>query len=80
MNDLERFVACMNYQDVDHTPFWGWYAWEETLQLWKGQGIDNPDIEQGADKKLFFCRLVFPESGFRAKSYRRRRPNHCLRK
>lgn len=67
MNDLERFAACMNYQDVDYTPFWGWYAWEETLALWKSQGIDNPDIEQGADKKLVFPDWFFPDPPFERK-------------
>lgn len=31
MNDLERFHACMNYEPVDHTPFWSWGGWPETV-------------------------------------------------
>ena len=30
MTELERFHACMEYQPVDHVPFWDWGAWPET--------------------------------------------------
>lgn len=46
MNDLERFYACMNYEKVDHTPFWDWGPWPETVERWKREGfrpgLDNP--------------------------------------
>jgi len=40
MTDLERFQACMEYQPVDHTPFWDWGGWPETTERWKREGFD----------------------------------------
>ncbi|MDP6358238.1 MAG: hypothetical protein QF473_24180, partial [Planctomycetota bacterium] len=51
MTDLERFHACMNYQEVDHAPFWTWGEWPETIERWEREGYDkdNFDLNMGAD-------------------------------
>lgn len=41
MNGLERFHACMNYEPVDHTPFWSWGGWPETIERWEKEGYDE---------------------------------------
>ena len=41
MTDLERFVACMEYQPMDYTPFWNWGAWPETYERWKKTRMAN---------------------------------------
>jgi len=45
VNELERFHACMAYQEVDHAPFWNWGPWEETAERWKREG-HRPDVDQ----------------------------------
>ncbi|MGI6207405.1 MAG: uroporphyrinogen decarboxylase family protein [Anaerolineae bacterium] len=39
MNDRERFVRTMHYQDVDRIPFWDFGFWTETLDAWYEQGL-----------------------------------------
>lgn len=39
MNDRERFVRTMHYQDVDRIPFWDFGFWTETVDVWYGQGL-----------------------------------------
>jgi hypothetical protein len=66
MNDRERFLACMEYQEVDHTPFWDWGAWPETIERWKREGY-NPQVYEPAviaDKRLFFGDWFFPNPAF----------------
>lgn len=40
MTYLERFLACMEYKPVDHTPFWNWGGWPETVDRWRREGYD----------------------------------------
>jgi uroporphyrinogen-III decarboxylase len=39
MNDRERFLRTMTYQDVDRVPFWDFGFWDETLTAWHDQGL-----------------------------------------
>ena len=39
MNDRERFLATMNYQERDRCPWWEMWYWKETLDLWHDQGL-----------------------------------------
>jgi uroporphyrinogen decarboxylase len=69
MNDLERFYACMNYQPVDHTPFWAWGPWPETAERWKSEGY-NPekmDLNMGADIRQAYGGWFFPHPPFERK-------------
>jgi uroporphyrinogen decarboxylase len=54
MNDLERFLACMEYQPVDRTPFYTWSGWPETIERWKREGYDEKsfDLNMGADQRI----------------------------
>lgn len=69
MNDLERFYACMNYQPVDHVPYWEWGGWTETIERWIAEGyrpgID--DLSMGADKRIVLSQLFFPNPPFERK-------------
>ena len=69
MNDLERFYACMNYEPVDHTPFWSPGAWPETLERWRKEGYDENtcDLNMGADRKQGFGGWFFPNPPFERK-------------
>jgi len=39
MTDRERFVRTMHYQPVDRIPIWDFGFWEETLAVWREQGM-----------------------------------------
>jgi len=43
MNDRERFLGVMNYQQVDRCPFKANGGWPETIERWKKEGMDAPD-------------------------------------
>ncbi|MBI4024578.1 MAG: hypothetical protein HY360_06325 [Verrucomicrobia bacterium] len=66
MNDLERFRACMAYQPVDHTPFWSWGGWPETIERWKREGYDPKQHEPAdiTDKRLVFGGWFQPNPPF----------------
>ena len=66
MTDLERFHACMEYQPVDHVPFWDWGAWPETIQRWMGEGYQPGinDPAQIADQRHWFGHWFFPHPPF----------------
>jgi hypothetical protein len=42
MNERERFLATMRYQDRDRAPYRHFGAWPETIERWKREGYD-PD-------------------------------------
>ena len=71
MNDLERFYACLNYEQRDRPAFWEceWGAWPETIQRWKGEGfrpgIDNPGRD--CDQRDVQSRWFFPHPPFASK-------------
>ncbi|MCD6291814.1 MAG: hypothetical protein J7M34_15060 [Anaerolineae bacterium] len=69
VNDLERFYACMNYQPVDHAPFWAWGGWPETIERWKREGYDpeRVDLNMGADRRQAFSQWFFPHPPFERK-------------
>ncbi|HEY64370.1 MAG TPA: hypothetical protein G4O02_07330 [Caldilineae bacterium] len=69
MNDLERFYACMNYQPVDHAPFWAWGGWPETIERWKREGYDpeRMNLNMGADRRQVFSKWFFPHPPFERK-------------
>lgn len=39
MTDRERFLATMRYQPRDRAPICDFGFWEETVEIWKGQGL-----------------------------------------
>jgi len=42
MNDRERFLGTMNYQQVDRAPFKPNGGWPETIERWSREGMDVP--------------------------------------
>lgn len=70
MTPRERFLACMNYQPVDRTPFWSWGGWPETVERWKKEGYDPakgiPE-EALADPRIGSSHWFFPNPGFEHK-------------
>ena len=66
MNDLERFLACMEYQPVDHTPFWEWGAWPETLARWRHESYDPCVFDPAAhfDQRTAISHWFFPQPAF----------------
>jgi uroporphyrinogen decarboxylase len=40
MNDLERFIAVMEYQPVDRVPNWELGVWPQTRDRWEDEGLD----------------------------------------
>ena len=69
MNDRERFLAAMDYQDVDHHPFWDSGAWPETLDRWKAEGYDPAQGRVGsdADSRQWYGHWFFPTPPFERK-------------
>lgn len=69
MTDRERFFACMEYQPVDHTPFWDWGAWPETLERWQSEGYDPKRFEPAAvaDQRNWRGDWFFPNPPFEHK-------------
>jgi hypothetical protein len=52
MNDHQRFRAQMHYEPVDRCPIWDFGFWDETLDLWREQGMPadaHPDEYFGMD-------------------------------
>jgi len=41
MNELERFLAVMEYKPVDRVPNWELGVWPQTRQRWEDEGIDR---------------------------------------
>ena len=66
MNYLERFYACMNYEPVDHVPFWEWGGWPETNERWIKEGFRPgvDDLAMGADSRIFLTNWFFPNPPF----------------
>lgn len=66
MTDLQRFRACMEYEQVDRAPFWSWGAWPETIERWKREGYDPQqfDPEASTDKCNVFGHWFFPNPPF----------------
>lgn len=69
MTDLQRFVACMEYQPVDRVPFWDWGAWPETIERWKAEGYVPGVNDPGkvADGRNSFGHWFFPNPPFEYK-------------
>ena len=69
MTDLERFRACMEYAPCDHTPFWNWGAWPETIERWKREGFDpaKGSPADACDRRLWFGHWFFPNPPFERK-------------
>ena len=44
MNYLERFLAVMDYQPVDHVPNWELGAWAQTRDRWETEGLPPGDF------------------------------------
>jgi len=44
MNDRERFLATMHYQPVDRPPICDFSFWEETIVIWRDQGLPDDII------------------------------------
>jgi len=69
MTELERFIACMEYQPVDYTPFWNWGAWPETYERWKSEGYNSQRFEPAAiaDNRNWVGDWFFPRPPFEHK-------------
>ncbi|MDD5707799.1 MAG: hypothetical protein PHR35_17905, partial [Kiritimatiellae bacterium] len=69
MTDRERFDACMAYQPVDHTPFWSWGGWPETVERWQREGYAPERFEPAevCDKRLVFGGWFVPNPAFEHK-------------
>jgi len=45
MNTRERFLAAMNYGNLDRVPFWEFWGFEkETINRWRCEGLMNMDV------------------------------------
>lgn len=44
MNDLERFLAVMEYQPVDRVPNWELGVWPQTRERWEAEGLDPAEL------------------------------------
>jgi uroporphyrinogen decarboxylase len=70
MNARERFLACLDYQPVDRTPFWSWGGWPETIERWKKEGHDPakgiPE-EALTDPRISVGHWFFPNPAFEHK-------------
>ncbi len=53
MNQRERFVACMNYEPVDHVPEREFGYWEDTFDRWHDEGLPE-EIDNNAIADEFF--------------------------
>ena len=52
MNDLETFLACMEYKPADRRPFWVWGGWPETMERWHREGWDGRwDTDLACDRR-----------------------------
>ena len=69
MTDRQRFLACMEYQPVDHAPFWSWGGWPETIERWKKEGYDPDRFEPASvtDRKVWFGHWFHPNPPFERK-------------
>ena len=69
MTTRERFHACMNYEPVDHAPFWSWGGWPETIERWKKEGYNEKtfNLNMGADIRLVSAEWFFPNPPFEKK-------------
>lgn len=66
MTDKQRFLACMDYQPVDHTPFWDWGGWPESIERWLKEGYQPGVNDPGAmaDGRIFWGHWFFPNPPF----------------
>ena len=66
MTELERFHACMEYQPVDHVPFWDWGAWPETIERWLAEGFHPRENNPAhlADRRTVIGHWFFPNPSF----------------
>jgi uroporphyrinogen-III decarboxylase len=69
MNELQRFLACMEYQPVDRVPFWSWGGWPETIERWKREGYDPARFEPASlcDGRTGAGHWFFPNPPFERK-------------
>jgi len=69
MNDLERFIATMEYKPRDRAMFWVWGAWPETLERWKKEkpDFDDNDFYGRADRRQAFGQWFYPNPPFERK-------------
>jgi uroporphyrinogen decarboxylase len=70
MTARERFLACMDYQPVDRTPFWSWGGWPETVERWTKEGYDPAKgiPEEGlTDPRISIHHWFFPNPAFEHK-------------
>jgi len=54
MNDRERFLATMNYEQRNRCPWWEMWYWAETIDLWHEQGLpEDVHLQQhlGVDRR-----------------------------
>ena len=69
MTELKRFIACMEYESVDYTPFWNWGGWPETIERWRSEGYDPERFEPAAiaDNRNWIGDWFFPRPPFEHK-------------
>jgi len=54
MNDRERLVRTMHFEEVDRLPWWEMWYWAETLERWYDEGLPrNVDLREyfGVDRR-----------------------------
>lgn len=45
MNDLQRFLAAVRFQNVDRYPYWELGIWGQTYERWLHEGLDEGELE-----------------------------------
>jgi uroporphyrinogen decarboxylase len=61
MNERQRFYATMHYQPRDRSPIYDFNFWEETLVVWRDQGL--PDFVNQDNSDTFFGMDSFYHTG-----------------
>jgi uroporphyrinogen decarboxylase len=64
MNERERFLRVMRYQQPDKVPLWSFGAWPETIQRWQSEGYDQAKLRFRENKRLWAGGWFFPCPGF----------------
>ncbi|HPP12834.1 MAG TPA: uroporphyrinogen decarboxylase family protein [bacterium] len=64
MNERERFLACLNYQNFDRAPLRHFGAWPETVERWKKEGYDPEKPPFTLDRWDWYGNWFFPQPPF----------------
>ncbi|MCM8768314.1 MAG: hypothetical protein NC911_01310 [Candidatus Omnitrophica bacterium] len=64
MEERERFLACLNYQNFDRAPLRYFGAWPETVERWKNEGYDPDKPPFVLDRWDWYGSWFFPHPPF----------------